>query len=169
MTIGSEVLRITTQRKGVSLDRLISRCTSQAGTWRKSPARAVRRILPSLAPLNIRFAFQHICDCFLRPVMVDPRLCVRFDKKNSAPERRVDAQFGRHCREPLRTRRLRGSLTELVGVDDTYGKRIALAHAQFDVMKRGRLQPVSLVEQASARGGFGYPKVNPHRLKPVPL
>jgi hypothetical protein len=32
MTIGSEVLLITTQRKGNSFDRLISRCTSQAGT-----------------------------------------------------------------------------------------------------------------------------------------
>jgi hypothetical protein len=30
--IGSEVLLITTQRKGNSLDQLISRCTSQAGT-----------------------------------------------------------------------------------------------------------------------------------------
>jgi hypothetical protein len=97
-------------------------------------------MLSPLAPLDVRFAFQDVRDGFLQAVMMDSRLRSGLDKKRSGPERRVDAQVSRHCREPQRTRRLRGTPTELMRTNDADGVRLAFVHALFDVPTSGRLR-----------------------------
>ena len=97
-----------------------------------------------LTPLNVRFAFQNVRHCFLPAVMMDPGLRSGLDQKSSAPQRRVDAQVSGNSREPQRTRRLRGSCAELIGMDDADGERAAFAHAQFDVPKLEKLQSNSV-------------------------
>jgi hypothetical protein len=94
-----------------------------------------------LAPLDERFSFQYIRDCFLQSVMMDSGLRAGLDKKRSAPERGADAEVGRNCSEPLRTGSLCGPFTELIGMDDADGERIAFVHSQFDVLTGWRLQP----------------------------
>ena len=105
-----------------------------------------------LATLDVRFAFQNVRDGFLQAVMMDARLRSGLDKKCSAPQRRVDAQIGRNRRAPQRTRRLRGSLAELLRINNADRQRIVFAHAQFDVQERARLQ-LAFRAQASACGG----------------
>lgn len=53
----------------------------------KIPRARQSRMFSPLAPLNVRFAFQNVCNCFLQAVMMDPRLRSGLDKKSSAPQR----------------------------------------------------------------------------------
>ena len=128
MTIGSDVLRTTTHRNGVSFARLISRCTSRARDVQKVARARRNRMFPALAPLNVGLALQHVRNGFLRAMMMDAGLRSWLDHKNSAPQPRVNPGLGGNRREPQRTGGLRSALAELVGMDDADGERIAFVH-----------------------------------------
>jgi hypothetical protein len=110
----------------------------------KIPCACDERMLSLRAPLDERLAVQNVRHGFLRAVMMNPGLRSRLDQKRAAPERRVNSQFRRHGREPLRARRLRSSRAELIGMDDADRGRIALVHARFDAVGRAGLQRCTL-------------------------
>ena len=49
------------------------------------PGARRNRVLSPVAPLDERFAFQHVSDRFLQSVMVNSGLCPRLDQKCPAP------------------------------------------------------------------------------------
>jgi hypothetical protein len=94
----------------------------------------------AFAPLDERFAFEDVCDGFLRAVMMDACLRSGFNQKHSAPERRLNSRLWRHGCEARRARGLRSSCAELIGMDDTNRGRFVLGHSRFDDPKCLRLQ-----------------------------
>lgn len=66
----------------------------------KIPSPRGHRMFAALAPLDVRFAFQHVRDGFLRSVMMDSRPRSRLNQERTTPQCRLDAQIGRHRRKP---------------------------------------------------------------------
>jgi hypothetical protein len=116
------------------------------------------------APTDFAYTRQHICDGLLLAMMVNSVRAPGLALKQTAPQRRFDAKFGRNSGQALRAGRLQSALIELRKVNNTdcrgivhqFNPWLSSMSSRFDgssVLELSRKEPIlypALVE--SGRG-----------------